>query len=123
MACYDGLPEVEDVREIITTELTDAQIEALILDASLMVENCVAALDDERACTIVKYVTADLIASAVENAGSGAVTSSRLGDAADTFAASTEFPGRSAYWDKAVMFDPYGCLRKLGRKSAVFEKV
>jgi hypothetical protein len=123
VACYDGLPDVPDVRAIIATELSDEQVEGLILDAELMVRTCVASLDEERQCAIIKYVTADLIASAVEGAGAGAVTSSRLGDAADTYAASTEFPGRSSYWDKAVLLDPNGCLRKLGRKSAFFEKV
>lgn len=118
-----GLPSVDDVRLIIETTLTDEQIEALILDAELIVHDCIADLDEDRQAAIVKYVTADLIASTVSSGGGGTLTSQSLGDASESYATGASPWGKSAYWAKAQALDPNGCLARLGKARASLEKV
>ena len=119
------MPSVDDVRGIIDTALTDDQIEALILDAELIVHDCVEVLDADRAAAIIKYVTADLIASAVASSGAGTLASQSLGDASESYGMGVlggQF-GQSTYWKKALLLDTYGCLARLGKARATFEKV
>lgn len=119
------LPTIDELRAIVTTSLDDAALEALIGDVSLMVAACVEALEGDRQAAIIKYATADLIAGTVQNSGAGALVSQSLGDASETYAqqsTSNQFGG-TAYWRSAVLLDPNGCLQKLGRRRATFEKV
>jgi len=115
-------PAVEEVRAVISTALEDCQILAAITDAQLMVSACVEGLDPDRAAAIVKYVAADLIAGGFGTHGRGVLTSKSLGDASESYAAGGTV-GRSAYWQRAIMLDPNGCLAHLGGKRATFETV
>lgn len=118
------LPTADEVRVVISTALTDPQIEALILDAALVVDQCsaVAGYDVDTQAAIVKYWTADLI-STIANQGAGVVTSDKLGDAARTFSAGNDSSATSFYRQRAYDLDPSGCLRRIGKAQASFEKV
>lgn len=121
----ETLPTPAEVRQIIATGLSDADIAAIIEDAALIVGPCVASLDEDRAKAIIKYVAADLIAATIASSGGGARTAKALGDASESYASGgpgVEF-GKSTYWTRALMLDPNGCIEKLGRRRAVFEKV
>jgi hypothetical protein len=114
-----------DVRTVIVTAMTDTQIGALILDATLMAAPCLDGLETDRADAILKYLVADLIASTVSTRGRGTLASKSLGDASESYAnpsSNAQF-GRSAYWNRAIMLDPNGCLARKGGKTASFEKV
>lgn len=119
-----SLPSVDEVRIVISTPLTDDQVEALILDASLVVANCsaVAGYDADVQAAIVKYWTADII-STIANSGAGVITSDKLGDAARTFSAGQDKTATSFYRQRAYDLDPSGCLRRIGKPTATFEKV
>lgn len=114
-------PSVDEVRLIITTGLPDQTIAAIITDAALIVADCVEDLEDEQAKAIVKYVAADIISSVVTSGGAGARTAKALGDASESWNASGAEFGKSAYWARALMLDPNGCLERLGRKRATIE--
>jgi hypothetical protein len=118
-------PSVAEVRQVITTALPDSTVSVVIDHAALVVEACVESLAEDRQKAIVTYVAADFIASAVSTGGKGAKVSSALGDASDSWAANlagAEF-GKSAYWSRALLLDPNGCLHKLGRRRAILETV
>lgn len=118
------LPTPADIRAIMATGLTDAQLTAVIADAGLMVRACVESLDSELQAAIIKYAAADLIASAVSTTGRGVLTSRSLGDASDSWSlGSGATLGGSAYWHRALMLDPNGCLARLGGRTVTFEKV
>lgn len=116
-------PTVDSVRLIISTPLSDAAVAAAVTDAELLVGACIEGLEDDRAAAIVKYVAADLITSVVSTGGAGALTSRSLGDATDTWASQGAEFGKSAYWSRALMLDPNGCLAKLGKRRPTFERV
>ena len=121
----ETLPTVAEVRQIITTGLSDADIGAIIEDAALIVGPCIEGMAEDRAKAIIKYATADLIASTVASSGGGARTAKALGDASESYASGgtgAEF-GKSAYWSKALLLDTTGCLANLGRRRATLEKV
>lgn len=121
----ETLPTVAEVRLIITTGLDDSAVAAIIEDAALIVADCIAELEEDKAKAIVKYVAADMIAAVVASSGGGVRTSKALGDASESWASGgtgSEF-GKSAYWSRALMLDPCGCLEKLGRKRATIEKI
>jgi hypothetical protein len=119
------LPLVEDLRAIITSAKTDAELEAVIDDAALMVSPlaCVLAYDGPRQAAIIKYVAADLLAGAIETGGGGALQSQTLGDASETYGLGGAQLGQSAYWKKALALDTDGCLATLAKPRAFFEKV
>lgn len=116
---------VADVRLIIDTELSDAQIQVAIDTALLLAARCLSAIADEATRdAIVKYLAAHL-ATIIGSEGAGATTSSSLGDASDTYA--TGHFGKSlastSYGQIAIQLDPYGCLLKIGNPRATFERV
>jgi hypothetical protein len=120
-----SLPSVEEVRAVITTALTDAQIEAIILDASLTVDQCpaVAGYDADVQAAIIKYWTADLL-SMINAQGGGAITADRLGDASRSYSVANLDKGAISYYrQQAFALDPSGCLRRLGKARATVEKV
>lgn len=120
-----SLPSADEVRVIISTSLTDGQVDAIILDASLMVENCaeVAGYDADVQAAIVKYFAADII-SVIKAQGGGVMTSDRLGDAARSYSvANLGKNANSFYRQQAYALDPSGCLRRLGGAQASFERV
>jgi hypothetical protein len=114
-------PTVSQVRTIITTELTDDQIESIIDDAVLMVENCVASLSESLQRAIVKWVSAHLIASLSvhTNGGAGNITSESLGDASTSYSLPTlksDGLGTTTYGLQAIALDPNGCLAMIGQR-------
>lgn len=118
-------PSVEQVRAVISTSMCDNDVALAIADAELIVRGCVDGLDPDVAAAIVKYAAADLISAVIGSKGRGTLTAKALGDASESYAsggAGAEF-GKSAYWQRALMLDPNGCLHKLGRRPALFEKV
>lgn len=119
------VPTVTEVRQIIVTGLTDGDVQAAINDAALIVEACVASLDDARAAAIVKYVAADLISSTIATRGRGPQTAKALGDASESWAGAGSGVtfGQSTYWGKALALDPNGCLRGLSMRRATIERV
>lgn len=119
------VPTVDEVRLVISTSKSDAVVQAVITDAAATVARCTESLDDETTALIVKYVAADMLAAVISTSGRGALTSKALGDASESWnagAAGAEF-GKSAYWQRALMLDPNGCLNRLGKARATFEKV
>lgn len=110
-------PSAADVKAIISTALTDEQIGALIDDAALLAEDCIASLSSERQKAILKWLTAHLIASTDFN---GMKTSSKLGDAQDSFARATlgDALKGTTYGQQALALDPCGCLVNIGKVKA-----
>src|SRR6478609_5982002 len=122
-----ALPTPQDVKAIIPTDLSDAEVQVFINDAALLARRCIASLDAETQTVIVKYLAAHLIQSAGKSTGEGfgnvAVTSMKLGDASETYsraAAGLNIAG-TYYGQQAIQFDPNGCLAKLGQQRALFK--
>jgi hypothetical protein len=116
---------VPDVRLIITTNASDAQIEAAIADILLMAARCLALITDgDLQDAIVKYLTAHLL-TVFESNGAGVATSSSLGDASDSYASGSFGKGlqNTAYGQMAVNLDPNDCLIRIGKPRATFERV
>lgn len=113
-------PTAADVKAIISTALTDQQVGALIDDAALLAERCIAGFDAARQKAVLKWLTAHLIAST--NAGASK-TSSKLGDAQDSFARAQLGSGLSGtiYGQQALALDPNGCLLGIGKVKAFME--
>jgi len=120
------IPSAAEVRAIITTSLTDPAIEAMIEDAELMVEACIASMTCQRKTAIIKWVTAHLISSmsSITSGGTGVITSDSLGDASRSYAKptldSTGLFG-STYGQQAMALDPNGCLAALGMRKTLFK--
>lgn len=116
-------PLVEDVRLIIETSLSDAQVQAMIDDAALLVSACVESLECARQTAIIKWVTAHLIAnlSTATSGGAGVVTQESLGDASISYAKPPllgEGLKSTTYGQQAIALDPNGCIASLGRNQA-----
>lgn len=112
-----------DVRAIIETDMSDSVIEALIDQAWLIVDRCMAKWSDDLADAIVTWVTAHLIAS---TSSGGVVTQRRLGDAQETYQRVTSADAKglagTSYGQAAILMDHTQCLSRLG-KDAVTVKV
>lgn len=119
-----SLPSAGEVRTVLSTSLTDQQIESLIADAALVVGQCaaIAGYDADRQSAIIKYWTADLV-STINNSGAGMITSDKLGDAARSYAAGTDKTATSWFRQRAYDLDGSGCLRRIGKATATLEKV
>lgn len=116
---------VADVRLVISTEASDAQVQAAIDDVTLMAARCLSAIADEATRdAIVKYLAAHLLAI-IDSNGAGVATSSKLGDASDTYATGSFGRGlsSSAYGQMAINLDPNGCLQRMGNPKATFQRV
>lgn len=111
---------VSDVRAIISTDLTDDQVTALIAHAALLVAACQSGWTADELDAIKIWVTAHLIASSV----APAVTSRKLGDASETFqraTAGTVGLFGTSYGQTAISLDPTGCLASRGKTRAFME--
>jgi hypothetical protein len=112
-------PSVAAVRGIITTDLTDPQVQAVIDDAALLAEGCpvVAGYPAARQSAIVKWLAAHMIAS---TARTGVLTQKALGDASESYARAQVGLNLSGttYGQQALALDPSGCLARLGQRSA-----
>lgn len=112
-------PTVEDVRVIITTGMSDAQVQAMIDDAALLVNRCITTLACDLQATIIKWVTAHLIASTstATSGGTGVLTGESLGDASFSYAKpqlQSFGLASTTYGLQAIGLDPNGCLTTLG---------
>lgn len=117
-------PDTAEVRLIIETGLTDAQIQALIDDAALLVEGCIADLECSRQAAIIKWTTAHLISNLSSGTGgtTGVITGESLGDASVSYAKPSlvgEGLKSTTYGQQAIALDPNGCLATLGLRKAV----
>lgn len=116
-------PSVDDVRALITTALTDAQVSLYIEDATLIAEGCsgISELGETRQAAIVKWLTAHLIAQ--QTGKGGQVTAEKLGDASKSFAAGAGglFLQSTRYGQQAAMLDTTGGLANLGKVRAICE--
>lgn len=117
-------PTATEVIDLTGTELTEAQVTALIDDAALMVEACINTLSADRQSAIVKWVAAHLIQATGDDSGN-VLSSTKLGDASDTFARGSLGDGLSGsyYGQQAIALDPNGCLARLGRAKAKIQVV
>lgn len=117
-------PDVAAVRAVITTRLSDTDIEAIIADAVLIAERCIKNLEGDRQERILVYIAAHLIASIATAAG-GTISSDRLGDASRTYSVAHlgKQMASTSYGQTAMFLDPNGCLSRLGRPPATIQKV
>lgn len=118
------LPTREEVRAVYPTALTDGQLDAMIADAALIAEGCVAVATytTARQASIVKWVAAHLLASL--GGALGSITQKALGDGSETYARG-QFGANLAgtlQGQQAIALDPSGCLARLGQRKA-FVKV
>ncbi len=115
-------PSVADVRLIITSPLTDAQIQALINDTVVLCGLCsvIEGYPSDRQAIIIKLMVAHFMTL---NSGKGARTSKSLGDASEAYVAIpvTWAAGSTSYGQQALMFEPSGCLANLGRRKPVLQ--
>ena len=112
---------VEEVREIITTSLTDAQVEIWMgIANTLVTENVACGLSAAVLTEIERQITAHLIAQ-VPNSGAGAepIISEKLDDASVTYA---DIWGKgfesSSYGKTALLLDSCGGLANMGKRTA-----
>lgn len=118
-------PTVDDVREIIDTELTDIQIEAAISTAVILTETRLtyANLSDELMGEIQKWAAAHFCACADSSSTvSSKTTTEKIGEASITNSytdSSTSFKSSGVgllltkWGNTAAMLDPTGTLSKL----------
>lgn len=116
-------PTLEQVRVVITTTLSDTDLQAVIDDAALIAEGCpsVAGYSGDRQAAIVKWIAAHLIGT--QSGVAGALVQKKLGDAQEGYAAPTmglNLQG-SRYGQQALLLDPSGCLANLGKIRARFQ--
>jgi hypothetical protein len=114
------IPQVIDVRALITTALSDAQVAVIILDMQLLSEVCISGYACSRQIAIIKYLTAHAISF---SAGHGAKTQMQLGDASESYATAIfgDMLKGTTYGQMAMMLDTNGCLAKLGKRAAKFD--
>lgn len=119
------LPTADDVRVIMTTTLTDTQIDSVILEAEAFAAAC-PAIESASAiiqASILKWITAHMI-SVITGAG-GVVTAEALGDASKSYAAPMQTRGNglnaTRFGQMALMLETTGCLARLGQPGVKFE--
>jgi len=114
---------VAEVIEITATDYSEAVVAAIIADAALVAEGCIETYSAERQTAIIKWLACHLIVSTngAGGAGSGSITSEKLGDASTTYAKSAlsgEGLKASHYGQQALLLDTNGCLAGKGRSRA-----
>ena len=115
-------PEPEDVIALTGTDLSFAVVEAIINDACLAAQSCLETLSPERQEAALRWLSAHMIASTADQS-SQATTSSKLGDASDTYARGTLGQGinSSFYGQQALAIAP--CLAGFGMAKATIEVI
>lgn len=117
---------IADVRLIIATTASDAQVQVAINDVGLMAAKCLSKISDEPTRDAVqKYLAAHLLATTIDSSGAGITTSSSLGDASDSYASTSFGKGlrSSQYGQMAISIDPNDCVSKIGNPRASFQRV
>lgn len=123
-----SLPSAEDVRVVISTSLTDDQIDDLVAELAIegsAVYECLNALSsDALQKAILRWLAAHFI-NTIKTAGGGAIVSDKLGDASRSYHAGGlgKELRSSAYGQRALELDPNGCLARIGKPKASIEKV
>jgi hypothetical protein len=117
------LPTASDVIALTATDFHEAVVTAIIADAALVAEGCISGYSEERQTAIIKWLACHLIASTngASGAGSGTVTSEKLGDAATSYgksALSGEGLKATHFGQQALLLDTTGCLARKGRPPA-----
>lgn len=104
------------------TGFDSATVSAIIDDAAMIAEKCIASYDATRQAAIVKWLAAHLIAS---TGGEGVAVSESLGDASTSWqrAPLGDALKGTTYGQQALLLDTNGCLAKQGRARATVERV
>lgn len=114
------LVDADDVRSIITTALTDTQIDSWIEIASNIITRYSAQCTRASEATLTlmeKLLTAHLIVSIVDR--SKAVSSRSFGDSSETYMAmSGEGIKATPYGQQLIMLDPCGILVDFDKRRA-----
>ena len=115
-------PSAAVVIALTGTSFAEAVVSAVIDDAALIAEACIAGYDSDRQTAIVKWIAAHLLAS---TGTEGVLTSDKLGDAQQSFARATlgDALKGTTYGQQALLLDTNGCLAKQGRAKAVVQVV
>lgn len=115
-------PAASVVIALTGTSFPEAVVSAIIDDAAMIVEKCVATYDSTRQESIVKWVAAHLIAS---TGSEGVMTSDSLGDASTSWARAQlgDALKGTTYGQQALLLDTNGCLARQGRARASIERV
>lgn len=110
-------PSAADVIALTQTDLPEPVVSAIIDDAALMAENCLSTKSAAVQEAALKWLAAHLIASTSDE-GSQTISSTKLGDASDSYARATTGDGVSGttYGQQAIALAP--CLAYLGRARA-----
>lgn len=122
------LPTASEVIALTGTDFSEAVVDAIIADAALIAEGCISSYSDERQTAIIKWVACHLIASTngASGTGSGSVTSSKLGDASESYAKSAltgEGLKATHYGQQVLLLDTNGCLARKGRPPATVQVI
>ncbi len=122
------LPTASEVIAITGTDFSEAVVDAIIADAALIAEGCISSYSDERQTAIIKWLACHLIASTngASGTGAGSVTSSKLGDASESYAKSSltgEGLKATHYGQQALLLDTNGCLARKGRPPATVQVI
>lgn len=116
-------PDVDAVRLVITTKISDSAVSALIDDAALIAAGCpvVDTYSTDLQTAIVKYLAAHLIASRSD--GPGVLVSKKIGDASESYGRATMGMQlqSTTYGQQAIALDPTGCLKRLGNVRVIFK--
>jgi hypothetical protein len=114
------LPSAADVIALTGTGLSSAVVDALIADAALIAERCLASESGDRQEATLKWLAAHLVASTGTD---GVLQSSKLGDASETYmrAATGEALAGTIYGQQAIALTP--CLARLGKARASLEVI
>lgn len=120
MAIYR--PDGSDVIALTGTDLPESVVSAIINDAALAADGCLATLSSERQAAALKWLAAHMI-TATSDISSQSVTSSRLGDASDSYAKGTLGQGinSSFYGQQALAIAP--CLAGFGMAKSTIEVI
>lgn len=115
-------PIAADVIALTGTGLSDTVVSAIIDDAALAAEDCLNTLDAERQKSALKWLSAHMI-SATSDRKSQARSSSKLGDASDSYAKGTLGAGinSSFYGQQALAIAP--CLAGFGSAQSSIEVI
>lgn len=122
------LPTASEVIALTGTDFSEAVVDAIIADAALIAEGCISTYSDGRQTAIIKWLACHLIASTngASGSGSGSVTSSKLGDASESYAKSAltgDGLQSTHYGQQALLLDTNGCLARKGRPPASVEVI
>lgn len=122
------LPTASEVIALTATDFSEAVVSAIIADAALIAEGCIASYEDARQTAIIKWLACHLIVSTngASGSGAGSITSDKLGDASTSFAKSAltgEGLKATHYGQQALLLDTNGCLARLGRPRASVEVI